>query len=85
MTVVEFFNYGSVITAFMAAFFWFLSAFVKGASKEEPDESGMIPASITVNGGDLSETLRKQSKNSAIAAVFAGLAAIFQALAMLAG
>lgn len=85
MECIELLNYFSVATAFMAALFWFLSAFVKGKSPEVPDESGMIPASITVNGGDLSETLKKQSKYSAIAAVFAGVAATFQGLVILLG
>lgn len=85
MVVAEVLNYGAATTAFIAAFFWFLSAFVKGVSKEKPDESGFISASIIVNGGDLSKTMRKQSKYSAVAAVFAGLAAVLQAMAMLVG
>jgi hypothetical protein len=85
MECIELLNYSAVVSAFMAALFWFLSAFVKGKSSEERDETGMLQARITINGGDLSETLKKQSKFSAIAAVFAGISALLQGLVILLG
>ena len=81
MNCIEILNYSSVITALLAAIFWFISAFAKGGEpSEKPDSSGMTPASILIDGADLKETLKKQSKYSAIAAIFAGIASICQAL-----
>lgn len=83
MTIVEVLNYLSATLAIIAAFFWFRSAVVKPKSQEKaPDEAGWYSASISVNGSDLSDLLKEQSRRSAVAAVFAGLAAIVQAIAI---
>jgi hypothetical protein len=74
-------NYASAVCAFFAAVFWFWSAIARAKPTEpESDESGFFPASITVNNGDLAKTLKKQSMLSGIAALFAGLSAILQAV-----
>jgi len=81
MGIPEILNYLSAGSAALAAFFWYMSATVKPSHEEkEPDDNGWTSASITVNGSDLSDTLKEQSKRSATAAIFAAIAAILQAV-----
>jgi len=83
MTYVEIINYLSAVSAIIAAFFWFTSAVIKPKKKaKEPDETGWTEASISINGSDLSDLIKEQSKRSATAAIFAGIAAILQAIAV---
>jgi hypothetical protein len=83
MTSVEIINYLSALSAIIAAYFWFLSAIIKPKKKvKEPDETGWIEASISINGSDLSDLIKAQSKRSATATIFAGIAAILQAIAI---
>lgn len=78
------FNAISVVLAFVAAGCWFYSAIVRvKPDEEERDEHGMHPAVIESNGEDVLKSFRAQSKWSAIAAVFAGIAALSQGLALL--
>ena len=84
MTIVEVLNYLSATFAIIAAFFWFRSAVVKPKPyKDVPAESGWQSASISIDGSELSDLLKEQSRRSAVAAVFAGLAAIVQAIAII--
>ncbi len=77
-------NFLSVVFAFAAAANWFYSAKVRVKPVEkERDEQGMTPATITVDGADVFKSLRAQSKWSAIAALFAGGAAVRQGIAIL--
>ncbi len=83
LTSVEFLHYLSAVFAVVAAFFWFRSAVVKPKTREKvPDESGLYSASISIDGSELSDLLKEQSRRSALAAVFAGLAAIAHAIAI---
>lgn len=74
-------NLASIFFAFLAAVFWFISAYAYVTVKDEPDESGWVSATISSDGKDLIKSLKRQSFWSAIAAVCAGLAAILQLVA----
>jgi len=83
LTIVEVLNYLSAAFALIAAFFWFRSAVVKPRPREAvPDEDGWCPSSIHIDGSELSDLLKEQSRRSALAAVFAGFAATTQAIAI---
>jgi len=77
------FNYLAAAFAFMAAIFWFRSSTASVKHEEKPDETGIIPASITVDGEDFIATTLLQSKISKQAAVWAAIAALFQSAALL--
>jgi len=71
-------NWVAVVCAFIAALFWFCSA------------STRLPKEITIGFGgsggsaqELGDKLRLQSRFSAIAAVFAGIAAAAQAITLM--
>lgn len=82
--MVIFLNMLSVLFGFAAAASWLYSAKVRVKPLEdERDEHGMKPASISVDGTDIFKSLRAQSKWSAIAALFAGGAAVMQGTVLL--
>ena len=82
--VVTYTNTLSVLLAFVAAGCWLYSAVVRVKPVEgERDEDGMKPARIVTEGTDLFKSLRAQSLWNAVAASFAGMSAIAQAIALL--
>ena len=76
-TIFEIFSASS---GFIAAFFWFKSARIK-----IPNSSAhLVVSSISIpTDDDLPDALRKQSKLSAIAAIFAGVSIIFQSITLI--
>jgi hypothetical protein len=75
---VAIFTWGSIASALLAAGFWFWSAAVK-LPKEITSGYGGVGGSMQALG----DNLRFQSRLSAVAAIFAGLAALLQAVAEL--
>lgn len=83
-TAVTAINSFSAIVAFIAAFLWHRSATIQIPNKDEPDESGMYPASIIAgNNIDFIGTAFAQSQWSKRGAHAAALAAFLQGLALL--
>jgi hypothetical protein len=70
--------WGSIISALLAAGFWFWSSTIK-LPKEITSGYGGAGGSVQVLG----DKLRFQSRLSAIAASFAGLSAVLQAVAQI--
>ena len=76
------FNIATVVFALLAAGFWFYSAKARAPYKDKVDDDGWTSASITSNGNDVIETLKKQSYWSAWVAVAAAIAAFCQAITL---
>jgi hypothetical protein len=71
-------TWGSIVSAVLAAVFWFWSATIR-LPKEITSGYGGVGGSAQTLG----DKLRLQSRLSAVAASFAGLSALLQAIAQL--
>ncbi|MGY4706538.1 hypothetical protein ACVNPS_02120 [Candidatus Bipolaricaulota sp. J31] len=80
MSTANIFDCLSAISALIAAALWFLSSKRKVKPSSKPNEDGLEPAQIIVNGWDLIETMKLQAKLSAWAATAAAFSAIFYVL-----
>lgn len=75
----------SAAAAIVSACLWLYSARTKVKPTERRDESGLLAMVMTdtSTGEDIHETLRRQSKWNAYAAVVASFAALIQGISML--
>ena len=77
-------SWGAAIFAFIAAFYWFRSTI---AVVLDPNvsrgASAFGPAGMTVNGIDLGATARLQARWNRIAALSAGMSALFQGICLI--
>jgi len=76
------FSFVSAGLSFVAAIFWYFSATAKVQPSNQPDNDGLFPASIEVNGSDFIASAIKQQNLSRKGAYFAALGGIFQGLAI---
>lgn len=76
-------NYASAVFALASAALWFWACFVSVVYKPKPDAAGWTSAAITSNGYDVIASAKRQLLWNAAAAASAGIAALFQATAVL--
>jgi hypothetical protein len=76
-------NIVAALFGLAAAFLWLRSTVAKVPLREVPDESGMIPASISEDGIDVLATAARQTWWSKWAACAASISAIAQSVALL--
>lgn len=73
----------SVISGVLSAICWIVSSVVKAKANGAPSHDGWGGGSVQDSeGNDVVQTLMKQSRWNAIAAIFAAVAAITQAIAI---
>lgn len=79
-------NVATCVTALLAAIFWFMSGFAKVSHEEAHRRAlarakagdGWVAPAVTINGADLGETQKLQSKWNQVAALAAGTSALCQ-------
>jgi histone deacetylase complex regulatory component SIN3 len=77
-------NWVAALVALIAALLWFRSATVKiSVNPPDRDENGMFAAQIRVDDSDFIATAVQQTRWNKWAAVAAGIAATFQAVALM--
>lgn len=76
---------GSAVAAFISAVLWVVAARARVPHGPKPDKDGWVPASISVDGDDFIETVKKQGEWNRWAAYAAAVAAALQGVATLLG
>lgn len=76
---------GSAVAAFISAVLWVIAARARVPHDPKPDKDGWFPASISADGDDFIETVKKQGEWNRWAAYAAAVAAFLQGLSALLG
>lgn len=76
---------GSAVAAFISAVLWVVAARARVPHDPKPDKDGWFPASISADGDDFIETVKKQGEWNRWAANAAAVAAFLQGLSALLG
>ena len=74
---------GSAVAAFISAVLWVVAARARVTHDPKPDKDGWVPASISVDGDDFIETVKKQGEWNRWAAYAAAVAAALQGTSIL--
>jgi hypothetical protein len=83
MTIEAYLSIGSAASAFFSAALWVIAARSRVLHEPKPDKDGWFPASISVDGDDFIETVKKQGEWNRWAAYAAALAAALQGCSVL--
>jgi hypothetical protein len=85
MNLETYLSVGSAVAAFISAVLWVVAAQAREPHDPKPDKDGWFPASISVDGDDFIETVKKQGEWNRWAAYAAAVAAFLQGLSALLG
>lgn len=85
MNLETYLSVGSAVAAFISAVLWVVAARARVPHDLKPDKDGWFPASISVDGDDFIETVKKQGEWNRWAAYAAAAAAFLQGLSALLG
>ena len=80
LTFETYLSVGSAVAAFISALLWVIAARARVPHDPKPDKNGWLPASISVDGDDFIETVKKQGELNRWAAYAAAVAAFLQGL-----
>lgn len=83
VSLIDGLNIATAATAFVSAGLWVIAATVRVRHDPKPDKDGFLPASISVDGEDFIETVRRQGHWNRIASYATALAAALQGAAVL--
>jgi hypothetical protein len=83
LTFETYLSVGSAVAAFISALLWVIAARARVPHDPKPDKDGWFPASISVDGDDFIETVKKQGELNRWAAYAAAVAAALQGTAIL--
>lgn len=83
MNLETYLSVGSAVAAFISAVLWVVAARASVPHDPKPDKDGWFPASISVDGDDFIETVKKQGEWNRWAAYAAAFAAALQGTSIL--